>query len=83
MTNPTGMPLQLQQALAASASQTRTVLSKAPLAMRLPSPLKLTCQTASVCPSAQHWPLCASQIRTVLSSEPLAMRLPSLLTSNP
>ena len=67
-----------------SASHTRTVLSPLPEAMRLPSGLNATLDTAPVCPVSgwpTGWPVAASQTRTVLSSLPEAIRLPSGLNA--
>ncbi len=66
--------------LPVAASQRRRVLSKEPETRRLPSGLKATDCTRSVCPwrgGPMGLPVAASQRRRVLSPEPETRRLPS------
>ena len=59
--------------------QSRAVLSREPVRMRVPSGEKATARTEPVCPTnvATTSPPAASHSRAVLSSEPVRMRTPS------
>jgi hypothetical protein len=56
----------------------RTVLSRLPLASRVPRGLKVTLVTVFMCPCSviRHSPVTPSHMRTVLSRLPLASRVP-------